>query len=75
LQSLTKSKWLAALAPLCLFALAHYRQGPGGILAVLVVGAVFTVFYLKFRDLVANITGHFLADFVLNVVLPLAGDS
>jgi hypothetical protein len=32
---------------------------------------VFTAFYMKYRDLVANIVGHFLADFVLNVILPL----
>lgn len=71
LQKLTTKRWLATLVPLLLFAVSHYRQGPGGMLAVFVVGAVFTVFYLKFRDLVANISGHFLTDFVLNVILPL----
>lgn len=43
----------------------------GGIVAALVLGGIFTTFYMKFRDLVANITAHFLADFVLNVALPL----
>jgi membrane protease YdiL (CAAX protease family) len=50
---------------------SHYRQGVGGIVAVFVVGGILTVAYMKFRDLVANITAHFLGDFVLNVVLPL----
>jgi membrane protease YdiL (CAAX protease family) len=35
------------------------------------VGGILTVAYMKFRDLVANITAHFLGDFVLNVALPL----
>jgi uncharacterized protein len=71
LQTLAGSKWVAALLPLVLFAAAHYRQGLGGIIAALALGGIFTVFYMKLRDLLANITGHFLGDFVLNVVLPL----
>lgn len=71
LQSLTGSRIVAAVVPLVIFATAHYRQGLGGILAVFVVGGVFTAFYMKFRDLLANMTGHFLADFGLNVILPL----
>ncbi len=72
LQTLTDSKLLAALVPLCIFALSHYRQGVGGIIAVFVLGGILTAFYMKFRDLLANITAHFLGDFVLNVALPLA---
>jgi membrane protease YdiL (CAAX protease family) len=72
LQTLTGSKLLAALVPLCIFALSHYRQGVGGIIAVFVLGGILTAFYMKFRDLLANIAAHFLGDFVLNVVLPLA---
>jgi membrane protease YdiL (CAAX protease family) len=71
LQSLTGSKLLAGLVPLTIFAVSHYPQGLGGIVAVFVLGAILTVFYMKFRDLLANVTAHFLADFVLNVVLPL----
>jgi uncharacterized protein len=71
LQSITGSKLLAGLVPLTIFAVSHYRQGVGGIVAVFVVGGILTVAYMKFRDLVANITAHFLGDFVLNVVLPL----
>jgi uncharacterized protein len=71
LQGLFGSKLLAALLPLILFAAAHYRQGLGGILATFVLGGVFTAFYMKYRDLIANIIGHFLEDFVLNVIVPL----
>ena len=71
LQSLTGSRLLAALVPLTVFAASHYRQGLGGIVAAFVLGGILTAFYLKLRDLMANITAHFLADFVLNVVLPL----
>jgi uncharacterized protein len=71
LRGITGNTWLAALVPLAIFAAAHYRQGPGGIIAACVLGGVFTVSYLKFRDLIANITAHFLGDFTLNVVLPL----
>lgn len=71
LQSLTGSKYIAALVPLAVFAIAHYRQGMGGIVAALVLGGIFTWFYMKYRDLLASMTAHFLGDFVLNVVMPL----
>ena len=38
-------------------------------LFLFITGSV--LFYMKFRDLLANVTAHFFADFVLNVVLPL----
>jgi membrane protease YdiL (CAAX protease family) len=59
------------LVPLTVFAVSHYRQGVGGIIAVFVLGGILTAFYMKFRDLMANVTAHFLGDFVLNVALPL----
>jgi uncharacterized protein len=71
LQSLTGSKLWAALVSLSVFAASHYRQGVGGVIAAFVLGGILTAAYMKFRDLLANITAHFLADFVLNVVLPL----
>lgn len=73
LQSLTGSKWIAAAVTLILFAGFHYRQGMAGIFLAFVLGAVLTGFYLWKRNLVANIFGHFLVDFVPNVVLPLLG--
>lgn len=73
LQSLTGSKWIAAAVTLVLFAAFHFRQGMPGVFIALVIGALFTAFYLWKRDLLANITGHFLVDFVPNVLLPLLG--
>jgi membrane protease YdiL (CAAX protease family) len=71
LQSATGSKLFAGLVSLTIFAASHYRQGVGGIVAAFVLGGILTVAYMKFRDLLANITAHFLGDFVLNVILPL----
>ncbi len=71
LQSLTGSKLLAGLVPLMIFAMSHYRQGVGGIIAAFVLGGILTAFYIRYRDLLANMLAHFLGDFVLNVVLPL----
>jgi uncharacterized protein len=75
LQSITGSKLLAGVVPLTIFAVSHYRQGVGGIIAAFVLGGILTAAYMKFRDLLANITAHFLGDFVLNVVLPLVSGS
>jgi len=73
LQWLTGSKWIASAVTLLLFAAFHFRQGMPGIFLAFVLGAVFTAFYLWKRDLLAAIIGHFLVDFVPNVLLPLLG--
>jgi len=75
LQSWTGSKWIAAAVTLILFAGFHFRQGLPGIFLALILGAVLTGFYLWKRNLVANIFGHFLVDFIPNVLLPLLGAS
>ncbi|HVH49195.1 MAG TPA: CPBP family intramembrane glutamic endopeptidase [Sphingomicrobium sp.] len=69
LQTLTGNKWIAAGVPLVLFALFHYRQGLAGIFIAFLLGAILTAFYLWKRDLLANIFGHFLTDFIPNVLL------
>lgn len=74
LKGLTGSAWLASLVPLVAFAAAHYRQGLGGIVAAAILGGLLTAFYLKYRDLIANMTAHFLVDFVLNVGIPLVSN-
>lgn len=73
LQCLTGKLWVAGLVPLILFAIAHYRQGLGGIISAFVLGGIMTLFYMKFRDLIANMAGHSLCDLALNVGLPLLG--
>lgn len=65
-------KWVVyVLLPAIIFGLLHYRQGPGGILISFVIGLVLAIFYLRTRDLKANIIGHFLVDFIPNVLAPL----
>lgn len=71
IEALTGSRTIAALLPLIAFASFHYRHGVAGILVALILGAVLTGFYLWRRDLKANIAGHFLIDFVPNLLLPL----
>jgi uncharacterized protein len=58
----------ASLIPLAVFAAAHSSGGLVNSLMALSLGTVFTVFYLWRRDLVSNIFGHFLIDFLANVV-------
>lgn len=69
LQSITGSKWLAAGISLVLFAAFHFRQGFAGVVLAFVLGAILTAFYLWKRDLMANMFGHFLVDFIPNVLL------
>ena len=40
----------------------------------LALGGILAGFYLWRRDLVANMIGHFLVDFIPNVVLPAFSD-
>jgi membrane protease YdiL (CAAX protease family) len=68
---LTGSRALAVALPLAVFALAHYRQGAGGILIALILGGILTAVFLKRRDLLSVVVAHFLVDFVPNLVLPL----
>jgi membrane protease YdiL (CAAX protease family) len=68
LTSITGSKWIAAALSLIPFALFHYPgQGWAGVLVSFNAGAVLTLFYFWKRDLKANITAHFLIDFIANV--------
>ena len=73
LKSLRWPKAAAALVPLVIFALMHYPGGPINVLVSFTLGGILTLFYLWRRDLVANIIGHFLVDFIANVVPRLFG--
>jgi uncharacterized protein len=68
LQALGFGRWLSWAIPLIIFALAHWTGGAANILIALILGGVLTAFYQWRRDLVANIFGHFLVDFVANVL-------
>ena len=73
LETLSGSKWMAAVLVILVFAAFHYRQGLAGMFIALVTGAILTIFYLWKRDLLAAIIAHFLVDFIPNVALPLLG--
>ena len=75
LEAWTGSKWIAAAVTLVIFAGFHYRQGLPGVFLAFAIGAVLTAFYVWKRDLIAAMLGHFLVDFIPNVILPLFGDS
>lgn len=54
--------------PLAIFSAAHWTGGAANILIALVLGGILTAFYLWRQDLVSNMFGHFLVDFVANVL-------
>jgi membrane protease YdiL (CAAX protease family) len=54
--------------PLVIFSLGHWSGGAANILIALAAGLTLTGFYLWRRDLVANMIGHGLVDFVANVL-------
>ena len=69
LESIGCSGVLAGAIPLLIFAGTHWNGGIPNVIIAFVVGLVITVFYLWRRDLMANMIGHGLSDF-LGLVLP-----
>jgi membrane protease YdiL (CAAX protease family) len=59
--------WSVAI-PLVIFSLGHWTGGAANILIAFAAALILTGFYLWRRDLVANMIGHGLVDFVANVV-------
>jgi uncharacterized protein len=70
LQAVGLSHNAAIALPLAIFSVGHWTGGAANILIAFVSGAILTAFYLWRKDLVANMIGHFLVDFVANVRLP-----
>jgi uncharacterized protein len=68
LQALGLNRLWAAAIPLAIFSVGHWTGGWANIVIALALGAILSAFYLWRRDLVTNIIGHFLVDFVANVV-------
>jgi uncharacterized protein len=68
MQKLGVGRTAAWAIPLVVFSAAHWTGGWTNILMALVLGGVLTAFYLWRRDLVSNMFGHFLVDFVTNVL-------
>ncbi len=73
LQALGFGRVVSWVVPLGIFAVAHWTGGAANILIALVLGGILTAFYQWRRDLVANMFGHFLVDFVANVLPALFG--
>ena len=69
LQLLGLNRYLAGAIPLLIFGFAHVTNGWANVAIALALGVILTAFYLWRRDLVANIIGHFLVDFI-SIVLP-----
>jgi uncharacterized protein len=68
LQSLGWGRIASWLVPLVLFAAAHWAGGMANMLIAFTLGAILTAFFQWRRDLVSNMFGHFLVDFLANVV-------
>ncbi len=68
LQMLGVGRFWSVTIPLVIFSLGHWSGGAANILIAFAAGAILTVFYLWRRDLVANMVGHGLVDFVANVL-------
>ena len=73
LPTLGMGRLAASAISVAIFGLGHWTGGAANILIALVLGAILTVFYQWRRDLVANMFGHFLVDFVGNVLPALFG--
>lgn len=62
LSMLKANKVIVFLLPLLVFALMHYRKGFEHMIGVFIVGALFQLYYLKYRNLTITIIAHLLID-------------
>ncbi len=73
---LTKSKFLAVVTPLVMFALVHFPGwGPAQMLYVTVSGLVLSIQYIWRRDLIANMMVHFIVVFLGIIFFPMLNSS
>src|ERR1051325_10965286 len=68
LQMIGLGRFWSITIPVVIFSLGHWSGGVANILIALAAGIILTGFYLWRRDLVANMIGHGLVDFVANVL-------
>jgi membrane protease YdiL (CAAX protease family) len=68
LQTIGLSRFWAVAIPLVIFSLGHWSGGAANILIAFAAGLILTGFYLWRRDLVANMIGHGLVDFIGNIL-------
>ena len=68
LRMIGLGRFWSVTIPVVIFSLGHWSGGVANILIALAAGVILTGFYLWRRDLVANMIGHGLVDFVANVL-------
>jgi membrane protease YdiL (CAAX protease family) len=68
LQMIGLGRFWSVAIPLVIFSFGHWSGGAANILIAFAAGVILTGFYLWRRDLVANMIGHGLVDFVANVL-------
>jgi membrane protease YdiL (CAAX protease family) len=68
LQLVGLSRFWSVAIPLVIFSLGHWSGAAANILIAFAAGLLLTGFYLWRHDLVANMIGHALVDFVANVL-------
>ena len=69
--AVTRSSCLAVFASTLVFSLGHSYEGAAGLVAVALLGVIFSIVYLRTGSLVAPMVLHFLQDFVGIVLVPL----
>ncbi len=69
LEAIGCGRLVSAAIPTVIFATVHWTGGLPNVIIAFVLGTIATVYYLWRRDLVANMIGHGLSDF-LGLVLP-----
>ena len=68
LQMIGLGRFWSVAIPLVIFSFGHWSGGAANILIAFAAGLILTGFYLWRRDLVANMIGHGLVDFIANVL-------
>jgi uncharacterized protein len=72
LQAVIGNAWIAGGISLCLFTIAHIPLwGFGVALTTLVSGSIFTVLYIRYRDVSFLILAHAITDLCGLVVAPI----
>lgn len=68
LHALGLPRVMAAGVPLLIFGVGHWTGGRLNIAIALLLGAILALFYIWKRDLLGNMIGHTLVDFIPNVL-------
>lgn len=69
MAELTNSRTLGWLLPMLIFGVLHYPQGLAVMLYATLAGGLMSALFLWKRNLWANMSAHFLLDFLMNFVL------